>query len=86
MKNINEITNAMIVHMKCLLVLACAVAPALAAENAALSASPEVFARAQLEKLAGTDGFKPFEGNPVIKPGAKGEWDAGALGSMTLRN
>jgi hypothetical protein len=74
----------MIVHMKCLLVLACVVAPALAAENAAPSAPPVVFSLAQVERLAGTDGFNPFDGNPVIKLGAKGEWDAGALGSMTV--
>jgi len=38
----------------------------------------------QLWALAGTNGFKPCEGNPVLSPGEKGAWDAGALGSMTV--
>ncbi len=33
---------------------------------------------------AGKNGFKPYVGNPIISPGAEGEWDAGALGSMTV--
>jgi predicted GH43/DUF377 family glycosyl hydrolase len=36
------------------------------------------------ETLAGARGFVPYLGNPVISPGAVGEWDAGALGSMTV--
>lgn len=35
-------------------------------------------------KLAGKDGWKVYDGNPVIKTGKKGEWDAGALGSMSV--
>lgn len=31
-----------------------------------------------------TSGFAPYSGNPVLSPGRDGEWDAGALGSMTV--
>jgi predicted GH43/DUF377 family glycosyl hydrolase len=31
-----------------------------------------------------TTEFKAYEANPVIKPGSKGQWDAGALGSMSV--
>jgi len=37
-----------------------------------------------IKELAGTDTWKPYRNNPVIKPGKKGSWDAGALGSMTV--
>lgn len=40
--------------------------------------------RMQVEAIAGTDGFKVFVGNPVLSPGNHGEWDAGAIGSMTI--
>jgi hypothetical protein len=39
---------------------------------------------ASMKALASKDGFKPFDGNPVISPGSPGSWDAGALGSMTV--
>ncbi|MHC4437897.1 MAG: hypothetical protein ACYS3S_11095, partial [Planctomycetota bacterium] len=29
-------------------------------------------------------GFKVHQANPVIRPGRKGQWDAGALGSMSV--
>ena len=38
----------------------------------------------QLRGLAGTDHWAIYTNNPVLRPGAKGEWDAGALGSMTV--
>lgn len=38
----------------------------------------------QLRELAGSDHFVPYSNNPVLQPGAKGTWDAGALGSMTV--
>ena len=28
--------------------------------------------------------FEPYAGNPILKPGGPGEWDAGALGSMSV--
>jgi hypothetical protein len=37
-----------------------------------------------LKQIASTEGFKPYEGNPVISPGSVGTFDAGALGSMTI--
>jgi len=37
-----------------------------------------------LKKMASTDGFLPYNGNPVITMGPEGSWDAGALGSMTV--
>jgi len=37
-----------------------------------------------LQRLAGTGEWKPYENNPVITTGGPGEWDAGALGSMTV--
>ncbi|MHC4271060.1 MAG: hypothetical protein ACYST2_01955, partial [Planctomycetota bacterium] len=36
------------------------------------------------QNLASTAAFKPYHGNPVVTMGEKGEWDAGALGSMTV--
>jgi hypothetical protein len=38
----------------------------------------------QLHDLTGTDHWKIYPNNPVLQPGAKGEWDSGALGSMTV--
>ena len=38
----------------------------------------------QLRDLAGTGHWAIYPDNPIIQPGAKGEWDAGALGSMTV--
>ena len=38
----------------------------------------------RLRDLAGTDRWAVCPDNPVLRPGAKGEWDAGALGSMTV--
>lgn len=40
--------------------------------------------RAQVVAIAGTNGFKVFAGNPVLSPGKQGEWDSGAIGSMTI--
>lgn len=40
--------------------------------------------RDELIKIAGTDSFQVYHGNPILKPGDEGEWDAGALGSMTV--
>ena len=37
-----------------------------------------------LRRIGSTDGFKPYDGNPILEPGAKGEFDWGALGSMTI--
>jgi hypothetical protein len=42
------------------------------------------FDPARLSGLAGTRGFVPYAGNPVLKPGGAGQWDAGALGSMSV--
>ncbi len=39
---------------------------------------------ASIRRWAGTTGWKEFDGNPVVKLGEKGEWDSGALGSMTV--
>lgn len=38
----------------------------------------------QLRELAGADHWAVYPNNPVLRPGAQGEWDAGALGSMTV--
>ena len=38
----------------------------------------------QLRALAGTNGWAVYTNNPVLRPGATGAWDAGALGSMTV--
>ncbi len=38
----------------------------------------------QLRDLAGSDHFASYTKNPVLQSGAKGGWDAGALGSMTV--
>jgi len=37
-----------------------------------------------LKKMASTDGFNPYDGNPVLTTGTESSWDAGALGSMTI--
>ena len=37
-----------------------------------------------LRTLSGTSGFKKYDYNPVLVTGLEGEWDAGALGSMTV--
>ena len=34
--------------------------------------------------LAGTGHWEVYSNNPVLRLGTKGEWDAGALGSMTV--
>lgn len=41
-------------------------------------------AAAAVESLAGSDGFQVYEQNPILSPGTPGEWDAGAIGSMTV--
>jgi len=38
----------------------------------------------QLRGLAGAERWAAYTNNPVLRPGAKGAWDAGALGSMTV--
>ncbi len=37
-----------------------------------------------IKKISSTDGFNPYERNPVVDVGTEGSWDAGALGSMTV--
>lgn len=37
-----------------------------------------------LEQLGSTEGFKPYEGNPILATGPEGSFDAGALGSMSI--
>ena len=37
-----------------------------------------------LKELASTEGFEPYEGNPVLETGPEGSFDAGALGSMSI--
>jgi len=38
----------------------------------------------EVRKLGGKSGFEVYAGNPVLKPGPEGTWDAGALGSMSV--
>lgn len=38
----------------------------------------------QLRTLAGSSHWSVYPYNPLLQPGAKGTWDAGALGSMTV--
>lgn len=64
--------------------LACALGVADPSPQPPSSAGAGDFTPDQLRALAGTEGFKPYAGNPVLSPGRKGEWDAGALGSMTV--
>ena len=45
---------------------------------------PSALSIQQLSDLAGTSACAPYKANPVITLGAKGEWDAGALGSMSV--
>lgn len=65
-------------------ILGCIISNLAAAENTAMSASRKTFNSEQLRALAGKNGFKPFDANPIISPGKEGQWDAGALGSMTV--
>lgn len=44
----------------------------------------EASGAADLGALGGTNCLVVYTNNPVLRPGATGEWDAGALGSMTL--
>ena len=37
-----------------------------------------------LRRIGSTEGFKPYDGNPILKPGLAGSFDAGALGSMCV--
>jgi hypothetical protein len=53
--------------------------PATAQEEAIPTLSIE-----QVRDLGGKDHWQPYTENPVLRPGGKGEWDAGALGSMTV--
>jgi hypothetical protein len=45
---------------------------------------PISFDAETVRDLAGTQGFKVYEGNPILSPGDEGTWDAGAIGSMTV--
>lgn len=47
-------------------------------------AAKQTFSVADIRALAGNGEFKPYCGNPIISPGPKGEWDAGAIGSMSV--
>ena len=38
----------------------------------------------ELRRLSDRDGWREYSGNPVLEPGKAGEWDAGALGSMSV--
>lgn len=46
--------------------------------------SGEILDIQQLLDLAGGDRWAIYPNNPVLRPGGKGAWDAGALGSMTV--
>jgi len=51
------------------------------------SSDPSGLDQAVLDSLihiASTEGFKPFEGNPILTMGQDDTWDAGALGSMSV--
>ena len=37
-----------------------------------------------LRRIGSTEGFKPYDGNPILQPGPAGSFDAGALGSMCV--
>lgn len=37
-----------------------------------------------LRRIGSTEGFKPYEDNPILKPGPAGSFDEGALGSMCV--
>lgn len=37
-----------------------------------------------LRRIGSTEGVKPYDGNPILKPGPAGSFDAGALGSMCV--
>ncbi len=67
-----------------IVILACVAPPTSAQESDQKPESPPVNTHEQLQQMAGKDDFKPFDGNPVLRPGAKGEWDAGALGTMNV--
>lgn len=51
---------------------------------AAAAGSAEPLDIPQLRDLAGAGRWAIYPHNPVLRPGAKGAWDAGALGSMTV--
>jgi len=38
----------------------------------------------ELRAMAGADHWAVYTNNPVLRPGAQGEWDAGALGTMSV--
>ncbi|MCX6879599.1 MAG: hypothetical protein NTW21_38210 [Verrucomicrobia bacterium] len=57
---------------------------ALGSVSEAQPAGDQALGVQQLRDLAGTDRWAVYPHNPVLQPGAKGEWDAGALGSMTV--
>ena len=58
------------------------VAKPCANELAALEA--ESFDAKSMELLAGRDEFQVYHGNPILAPGDPDEWDAGAIGSMSV--
>jgi len=51
---------------------------------AGAASSGEILDIQQLRDMAGTGRWAIYPHNPVLQPGAKGAWDAGALGSMTV--
>ena len=53
--------------------------PAMAQEPAVSALTEQ-----QVRDLGTADQWTPCKDNPVLRPGAAGEWDAGALGSMTV--
>lgn len=64
----------------CLLFSCCGNKTVLANEHS--DADPAVLEG--LKQIASTEGFKPYEGNPILTTGPEGSFDAGALGSMTI--
>jgi hypothetical protein len=55
----------------------CQIQPERCKDSSALSIN-------EVRALGNRTGFKVYDANPVVKTGEKGEWDAGALGSMTV--
>jgi len=44
----------------------------------------QYFNKETVRRLGGENGFRVYDKNPVLTSGNSGEWDAGALGSMSL--
>lgn len=49
-----------------------------------LSCLKSAYDEEAVKGLAGRTEWKVYDGNPVVETGKQGEWDAGALGSMTV--